>query len=77
MSYTISTNYLEFDICHFDLLSLIYKDLMCGVGWKLFKKLPKERRRVMSEYFVATELYPDTILFLHFFTYNSSQNIWD
>ena len=54
-------------ICHFDLLSLIYIELMCAVGWKLFEELLKERDRVLFEVFVATELHPDTISF-HFLT---------
>ena len=55
-------------ICHFDLLPLIYIDLRCGVGRKLFEELPKGRGRILSEVFVATEFCPDNILFLHFLT---------
>ena len=62
-------------ICCFDLLSLIYIDLRCGVGWNLFGENSKGRGRVSSQVlmiihvvFVATELHPDTIFSLHFLT---------
>ena len=47
--------------------------MKCGVGWKLFEKLPKKRGRVPFEVFVATELHPDTIL-LHFLTQQQYEN---
>ena len=52
------------------------------MGWKLSEELQKRRGRkhlnkdlmILCVVFVATELYPDTIFFQHFFAKQQNKN---